>query len=255
MAKNSNKHRNIAIASLAIAVLVFSLVVGALILLTQSNPVNTPQISLSFQRYVYALQGESSRVQVGVNSIGNAENITLSSEVSLSNITCTFKPATGLSNFTSVLYVNVPDSTPTGNYTVTVLAYGAEHIANFSFVLSVLKSEVVKVSGVASSASLCNSSLSILSGLRFVNIQTGYETYVDLIGYYPFAIDNPNYPYVLFNHPSKRYSVNLMNGQAYNVAISYYCGTQGNMSAVEDFVGNFTIHVPAGETAIHKDLP
>jgi hypothetical protein len=204
---------------------------------------------------MYAWQGETSRLQVGVNSIGNVENLTLSSEVSLSNITCTFWPATGLSNFTSVLYVNVPDSTPTGNYTVTIFANGTKHIANASSVLSVLKSDVVTISGVAGCASLRNSSLSILGGLRFINIQTGHETYLDLIGYYPYAIDNPNYPYVLFNHPSKRYSVNLMNGQTYDVFISYFYGTQGNMSSVEDFVGNFTVHVPAGETAIHKDLP
>jgi hypothetical protein len=242
-------------AFIAIVVLVFSLTAGALILFNQSNQVNTTQTSLSFQRYIYALQGETSRVQIGVNSIGNAENLTLSSEVSLSNITCTFWPTTGASNFTSVLYVHVPDSTPMGNYTVTISANGTKHIANASSVLSILKSDEVTVSGVASCASLRNSSLSILCNLRFINILTGHETYVDLIGYHPYTIDNPNFPYVLFNYPSKRYSVNLMNGQTYDILISYYHGTQGNMSAVEDFVGNFTVHAPAEETAIHKNLP
>ncbi len=255
MAKNSNKHRNIAIASLAIAVLVFSLVVGVLILFTQLNQLNTTQISIISQRYMYAVQGETSHVQVGVNSIGNIENITLSGEVSSSNITCTFLPPAGLSNFTSMLYFSVPDSTPTGNYTVTIYANGTKNIANVSSVLSVLKSDVVTLSGVASSASLHNSSLSILCALLFINIQTGHENYVDLIGYHPFAIDNPNFPFVLSNNPSKHYSVNLMNGQTYDVLIRYYHGTQGNMSSAEYFIGNFSVDVPAGESAIHKNLP
>ncbi|MCW3983213.1 MAG: hypothetical protein NWE96_04380 [Candidatus Bathyarchaeota archaeon] len=86
-------------------------------------------------------------------------------------------------------------------------------------------------------------------------MQTGFETYLDLLGYCPFRIDSPNYPFTLVNHPSDRYSTSLANGQSYKVVIGYFCGTQGNMSAGEALLGNFTVHAPAGGTAIHKDFP
>ena len=252
MANNSNMRRKITIV---IALLLFSLVGGALILFNELNQLTTTRIGLNFQRQIYALQGEGSRIQFEVNSIGDSENITLSGEVSLSNVTCKFRPAIGASNFTSTLYVNVPDSTPIGNYTVTVFASGSRQVAGASLILSVLNNERVTLSGIASTASLCNSSILIPYGMRFIDIQTGFETYVDLMGYYPFNICSPDYPFILVNHPSDHYSTSLANGQTYNVFIGYYCGTQGNMSAVEDFVGNFTVHAPAGKTAIHKDFP
>lgn len=256
MDKNSNKHRNIIIVSTAILVFVLSLVGGALILLNQFNQFTPSQISLSFQSpQIYTLQGDSSQTQVEVNSIGKTENITLSSEANLSNITCTFRPAIGLTNFTSTLSVVVPDSIPLGSYTITVFASAGQQITNASLVLSVLNAEVVTVSGIASSSSLCNSSLTILIGIEFIDIQTSTETYVDLTGYYPFDINSPDYPFTLESYPSKYYSVKLMNGHTYNVAIIHYCGTQGNMSLVTESVGDFSVHVPSGETATHKDFP
>lgn len=255
MANNSNMHRKIAIASIAITLLLLSLIGSALILFNELNQLTTPRISLSFQRQIYALQGKGSRIQFEVNSIGDSENITLSGEVTSSNVTCKFRPATCASNFTSTLYVNVPISTPIGNYTVTVFASGNGQVAGASLILSVLNNERVTVSGNVSTASLCNSSISIPYGMHFIDMQTGYETYVDLIGYYPFRIDSPDYPFVLVNHPSDRYSTSLANGQSYKVVIGYFCGTQGNMSVVEDPIGNFTVHAPARKTAIHKDFP
>jgi hypothetical protein len=111
------------------------------------------------------------------------------------------------------------------------------------------------VSGIISSASLSDSPISFPYGIRFIDIQTGAEIYVDLMGYYPFNITSPDYPFVLVNCPEEHYSENLANGQSYNVVIGYYYGAQGNMSAAEDFVGSFTVHALAGKTDIHKNFP
>lgn len=255
MAKNSNNRRNIAIASTAITVLFLAIVGGVLIVFNQSSDSTATRISLSIQNQIYALQGDYSRIKIGVNSIGKAENISLSAQVSLSNITCTFRPLTGMSNFTSILDVDVPDSTPTGNYTITVMASGSGHDANASLILSVLNTEKVIVSGIISSASLSDSPISFPYGIHFINIQTGAEKYVDLMGYYPFNITSPDYPFVLVNHPEHHYSVNLANGQSYNVVLGYYYGSQGNMSVTEESVGNFTVHALAGKTDIQKNFP
>lgn len=255
MAKNSNNRRNIAVASTIITVLFLSLVGGVLILFNQLNDSTLPRISLTIQNQKYALQGDYSQIQVGVNSIGESENISLSAEVSLSNITCTFRPITGSSNFTSILVVDVPHSTPSGNYTITVLASGNGQKANASLILSVLNTEKVAVSGIISSASLSDSPISFPYGIHFIDIQTGAETYVDLMGYYPFNITSPDYPYVLLNSPEHHYSVNLANGQSYNVVLGYYYGAQGNMSVTEKFVGNFTVYALAGKTDIQKNFP
>ena len=50
--------------------------------------------------------------------MGKAENITSGSNVGSSGIVCSYDPATDTSDFTSLLTINVPDSTPTGNYII-----------------------------------------------------------------------------------------------------------------------------------------
>jgi len=92
------------------------------------------------------IQGNNLQAKVYVASIGKAENITLTSNSSSSGINCIFEPSTGESNFTSILAVNVPDSTPTGNYSIIITAFGTGQEQKASFVVSVLSANVT-VSG------------------------------------------------------------------------------------------------------------
>jgi hypothetical protein len=104
-------------------------------------------LSLPFNQ-TNVIQGSNSQIQVKVTSIGKAENITLSSTVGLSGINCTFEPSVGISNFSSTLTVTVPDSTPTGNYSITVTALSNEQEENASLVVLVVPvSANVTVSG------------------------------------------------------------------------------------------------------------
>jgi len=52
----------------------------------------------------------------------------------------------GKSNFTSTLTIHVPDSMPTGNYTITVTAFGNGQEQNASFTIPVISANVT-VSG------------------------------------------------------------------------------------------------------------
>jgi hypothetical protein len=107
MAHTSTKRRSIIIAFIVIVVLVIS----SIIALIEYNQLTTTRINLSLStNQTNVIQGSNSQIQVYVTSIGNAENVTLSSNVGLSSINCTFEPAFGESNFTSTLTYAVPDS-------------------------------------------------------------------------------------------------------------------------------------------------
>ena len=92
------------------------------------------------------IQGNNLQAQVNVTTNGTPENIALSSNTGSSGINCTFEPSWVTSNFTSTLTMSVPDSTPTGNYTITVTALGGGQEENASCVVSVLSANVT-VSG------------------------------------------------------------------------------------------------------------
>lgn len=188
------------------------------------------------------IQGSNSQIQVKVTSIGKPENVTLSSNVGLSSINCTFEPAFGESNFTSTLIYAVPDSTPTGKYPVTIIASSDGQETNVSSVLSVLSNAgAITVSGKANSNALTIGG-SRLIGIQFTDIQTGAETSFSFTSQ-PSA-----------NSGIGVYSVILMNEHTYNVSISYYWGFGIHNIPQTDDIGNFTVHVPAGVTAITKDF-
>ena len=176
--------RTIIITSIVVMILLISLV-AALIEHNQSATTRIQSATTRINLYLVdnptdMLQGSSSHFIVLVASIGKAENITLSSNVGLSGINCTFEPTIGTSNFTSTVTLNVPDSTQTGNYTVTVIASGDGQEANVSSVLSVLSANLIAgdivVSGRANSAELYGPFRSSLISINFTDIVTGIGT-------------------------------------------------------------------------------
>jgi hypothetical protein len=233
------------IAALIIAVLLVS-AIAAYTILHQPTAETPTKLSLNVSmNQTEVIQGSNSQIQVKVTLIGKAENVTLSSNVGLSSINCTFEPALGESNFTSTLTMAVADSTPTGKYPVTIIASSSGQETNVSSVLSVLSNaSAVTVSGKANSNGLSGPWPSSLIGIQFTDIQTGTETCF-----------NFHFPPPPSLNPSGTYSVVLMNEHTYDVTISYYTGNtvKSMFQDVMDF-GNFTVHAPAGVTAITKNF-
>ena len=243
MTQTSTTRRNIIIASIVIVIVVISSIV-ALIEYTPLTPTRI-YISLSTNQ-TDVIQGSNSQIQVTVTSIGKAENITLGSNVGLGSFNCTFEPSMGISNFSSKLTVNVPDSSPTGNYSIVVTASSNEQEENASLTVMVipfLSADVITVSGRANSAPL-SVFPTILTGIQFTDIQTDTKTS------FSFPLPSP-----LSITPFGSYSVTLMNDHTYNVTVSYFTGpTLGNMYQASDYIGNFTVHAPVGQKAISQDF-
>ena len=247
MITQARSHRkNIIIISVVVTILLVSSVA---ILVDYNKPATTQRINL----YLVAitnqdvLQGSSSRFKVLVDSIGKARNITLGCDVSPSGLDCTFDPPAGVLNFTSTLTVYVPDSTPTGNYTITVIASSDSQKTNASNVVSVLRANLtagtVIVSGRANSAALFMPFPSSLISITFTDTQTDANTTYDFNFPPPPTLDPQEYSF-------GNYTVILMNQHTYNVTVRYY----GNMERFADYVGTFTVAEPAGQTAIIKDF-
>jgi hypothetical protein len=145
LVQKSTKRRNILIASLIMIMVLFASLTVFYHQLT-SNQLST-RLSLNISlNQSSVIQGNSLQAQVNVVSLGKAENITLTSNSTSSGINCVFEPSTSESNFTSRLAVNVPDSMPTGNYSITITAFGNGQEQKASFVVSVLSANVT-VSG------------------------------------------------------------------------------------------------------------
>ena len=244
MAKTSTKRRNIIIVSIFIVVLVVSSI-GALFLYQQRTTSSTPtKLSVNVSaNQKEVLQGSFLKAEVNVTSIGNSQNVTLSSDVGSSGILCSFEPSLGISNFTSVLNISVPDSTPTGNYSITIVASTDEQSVNTSVVLSVLTGDVT-VLGRASSAALQEPYFTSIQKIEFTDIQTG-----NVISFnFPFSKQSYN--------PFGNYSVKLQNGHIYNVTISYYMGPSLNTIdyPASDFIETFSVQAPTEQTAITEDF-
>lgn len=189
------------------------------------------------------MQGERCQVPVEVKLIGEAQNITLSAKDSLNGIGLMLEPVSRASNFTSTLNVYVPNSTPTGNYSVKITAVGDGQTAEASVVLSVFNGDVT-VSGWVNSQRLCEPYQSSLLRIQFTDIQTGTQTPHDFPSIFPIL------------SPSGNYSVILMKEHTYNVTIDYYRGSpEGHFYHATDFVGRFTVHTLDGETVVSKDFP
>jgi len=198
-------------------------------------------LSLPFNQ-TNVIQGSNLRAKVNVTSVGKAENVTLSADSGLNGINCTFEPNSDESNFTSTLTIGVSDSTPTGNYSVTIIASEGGKTIKASIILSVLYGDVI-VSGRAGSAALSEPEITSIQKIEFTDVQTGIVTSFN----FPFAEQS--------NNPFGNYSVTLKNGHTYNVTISYYAGfSVGNMHPASDYIETFTVQAPAGQTSITEDF-
>jgi hypothetical protein len=101
---------------------------------------------------------------------------------------------------------------------------------------------LVTVSGQASSGALAEPFPTSIQRIEFTDTQTGAVTTF----HFPFTPQS--------NNPIGNYSVSLKNEHTYSVTISYYHGFPGTMDPESDYITTFTVHAPAGETAITKDF-
>ncbi len=148
MIQTSTKRRNIIIASIIVVVFVVALF-AFLILVYQPSLTNKSTLKIALNvslNQTQVFQGNNLQIRINVTSKGKPENITLNSNSGSSGINCAFIPPIGKSNFTSTLTMNVPDSTPTGNYSITITAFGNGQEQKASFIISVLSANVT-VSG------------------------------------------------------------------------------------------------------------
>jgi hypothetical protein len=132
-------------------VIVVVLVISSIIALIEYNQLTATRINFTLSaNQIDVIQGSNNQIQVKVTLIGKAENITLSNNVGLSSINCTFEPSRGISNFSSTLTVNVHDSTPSGNYliAITALINGQEKNVSLTvLVIPFLSPDVITISG------------------------------------------------------------------------------------------------------------
>jgi len=234
LAQTSIKRRNNMIATIIIVVLVFSSVTGLIVFYHQpSTPKPTPRqlnVNVSID-HTNVLQGGSLLAGVNVTSIGNSENITLGCDAGSSGIGCSFEPAMGTSNFTSTLTMNVPDSTPTGNYTLVVTASGDGAAANASCVISVVGANVLSPNVTVSGTASGSLGQTTLTQIQFVDTQTG-ATIVD-------------------NTPSGMYSVTLQNEHIYLVTLKV-SGPFGQPHTYDG--GDLYVYAPAGNNTMRQDF-
>jgi len=229
------------------AVLVISSI-GAVIIY---NQLTNTRISLSISTNLTSiLQGSNSQIQVNVESKGHPEKTTLTANLNSSFIQCSFTPATGKSSFNSTLTINVPDSTPTANYSLTVIASGDAAVANASCIISVL-SENVKVSG---EIRLGFPTSVFIDSLQFKDTRT-MATYtatfeeggLSATTFEESGLNEANYSIVLKNEETYNVSVNFDYGGFYNF---YYEPPTLTPYSVTSFIGNITVYVSAGNSTI-----
>jgi len=232
LAQTSMERRKILIASIVIIVLVISSI-GAVIIYNQLTATRI-KLSLSTNE-TSILQGSSSQIQVNVKSKGHPENATLTASLNSSAIQFSFSPATGRSSFNSTLTINVPDSTPTTNYSLTVTALGDGAMANASCIISVL-SRNVSVSGTISIA--LEAPFIGIDSLQFQDIQTKAD--------YAATLSQTG------NENESDYCVILKNQDVYNVIVSFrYALTSiPPPSFASGNVGNVTVYAPVGNSTI-----
>ena len=132
--------------------------------------------------------------------------------------------------------MNVPDSTPTGNYSIIVTASGGGAIENASCVVSVLSANV-KVSGNITLVGFDGFEEKGLSQIKFVDNQTNVT-----IAF--------GFPYVYPSVVHRQYAIILQNEHTYKVSVSYYWGN-GGMSIPDSFdAGTLYVYAPSGNNTI-----
>ncbi len=182
------------------------------------------------------IQGNSLQGEVSVISSVNRENITLESDVGSSGLQCSFMPYIGMGNYSSTLTMSIPDSTPTGNYSVTIIASDNNEHQIATCIVSVLSAKVT-VSGNVILNLLGESYEVSLTQIQFIDIQTNSTLTID-------------FPYIFPIPASRPYTVSLQNEHTYTVIISYWWGTAGMNISSSFEVSNFFVYAPAGNNTI-----
>jgi hypothetical protein len=226
LTQTSTKRRNIIIASAVIGVLL----VCSVFALIEYNQLTSTRISLSLSKnQINVLQGSSSQIQVDVDSKGNPENATLTALLNSTSIQCSFAPATGKSSFISTITINVPDSTPSENYSLTVKASGDTSMAHSSCMISVL-SKNVTVSGK-------------------IQVTSPYAVNVDSLQFKDtrtMAIYTVNPSFEDGNDSYYSYNIILNNEETYNITVNFQYGLPSfTPFSANGFMGNLTVFAPA----------
>ena len=251
LAQTLIKRRKIFFASIIIVVLVISSI-GAVIIY---NQLTNTRISLSLStNQTNILQGSSSQIQVNVESKGHPEKTTLTASLNSSAIQFSFSPATGKSSFNSTLTINVPDSIPTANYSLTVIASGDAAAANASCIISVL-SENIKVSG---EIQVGYPTSGVIDSLQFKDIRTmaNYTVTIEAGGLSATTFEDG-----LYNEAN--YSIVLKNEETYNVTVHFTYEGFYNFNNINSYglptltpfsvvglIGNIAVYAPAGNSTI-----
>jgi len=216
-----------------IVVLVISSVSAFLIFSKHGSTTLDLSVSLNQTNVV---QGSNLQAEVNVTSIGGAENVSLGSNVGSSGIRCSFEPATGISNFTSTLTMNVPDSTPSGNYSVLVTASGGGEIENASNIISVLNTNVT-VSGIVS--------VPYPTLIEFTELQTNLTSTF----HFPLT-ESSNAGEVTLYNSGNSYTIILANEHTYNVTVGAYF-TFLWATFIDTFQdGTLYVYAPAGNSTM-----
>jgi len=231
MVQASIKRRNILIASVVIVVLVISSL-GALIIY---NQLLTTHISLSLStNQLNIIQGSISEIEVNVGLKGNPENVNLSYSTNSSSIQCTYDNSKGNSSFISTLTISVPDSTPTGNYSLTVKASGSTTMANASCIISVLGKNVTVSGGIQVSSFWAVN----IDSLQFKDIRTNAI----------FTV-----AYIYGQNGENGYSIVLRNEETYIVTVNFHYGVSTfTPFSASIHVGNLTVYAPAGSNVMQE---
>ncbi len=234
MVQNSNKkQRNIIIASVILVVLVVSSI-GAVIIY---NQLTTTRISLSLStNQTEVIQGNSSQIQVNIDSKGNPENTTLTAMLNSTSMQYSFAPATGSSSFNSTLTINAPDSTPSGNYSLTVKITSDTTISNASCIISVLNKNVTVTGQIVVTSPYAVS----MDSLQFKDTRT--MVIYTVVPYF----EDSNYSYY-------SYSIALKNEETYNVTVNFNYGLpEFYPFSASGFMGNLTVYAPAGSDTMQE---
>ena len=233
MAQLSNRptnklHRNIAIAAIVIVVLIvasFAVIYFSGNSIKIGNPFDFTISTIDSSGTV--LQGSSIQTMVFINGVsGNPQTVTLSSDSGSSGINCNFDPSSSAPDFSTILTLNVPDSTPTNAYSVTITASSGGISHSTSYSISVLSAQVF-VYGTVETTGMGTTP----SEIQFVDQQTGL-TYTGSLS-------------------DTSYSITLQNQHTYAVTV-HWTGllfTSGTYSG-----GSLYVNAPVGYTSMSQDF-
>ena len=223
--------RRVAIAAIIVVLVVAS--IGAVIVYNQVTATKL-QVSISTNQ-TSILQGNSTKIPVGISLTGNPENVELTSAVNSSKINCFFDRTNGSSSFDNTLTVNVDDSAPGGNYSLTIKASSSTTMANASCIITVLARNVT----VSGKINVGSSVWDVwLDSLMFEDARTGENVTTKLNNPF-YSPGNGSY--------NDAFKVTLKNQEYYDVVSNYEFGTLDFFPfSSSNLIGNLTVSAPAG---------